>query len=303
MSAFLAAGLILVPVFGPFIAPFGVVPVLRFIASGQHGIMAWGWIAMVIAATIRIFPGSIGETAAQILPVYLLVVVLPSLTVEWWQKYGWSEGRWAALATLACVSVCLVMTAVYGDVAGPVATMANEFRIYFSQPLSEGYHSAGMSTAQIDQTMWFLERITGWIFPSLMVIYLLIVLFWVRPRLQLLGVKVETGTFEEYRSEEWLPVAFAATGIATLLLTGAARWVALNLLVTVLMLYFVHGLAIIRAHLARWIGRGWFVRWGVALLCLPMPLPVLVSTLGIADSFYQLRPQTSETGGNHEGHS
>jgi hypothetical protein len=69
------------------------------------------------------------------------------------------------------------------------------------------------------------------------------------------------------------------------------------------MLYFVHGLAIIRAHLARWIGRGWFVRWGVALLCLPMPLPVLVSTLGIADSFYQLRPQTSETGGNHEGHS
>ena len=121
--------------------------------------------------------------------------------------------------------------------------------------------------------------------------------------LQLLGLPMSTKSFEEYRSEEWLPAAFAVTGISTLLLSGTARWVAVNLLGAVLALYFIHGLAIIRAHLARWIGRGWFVRWGLVFLCLPLPIPVLVSTLGLADSFFELRPQVNETGGNHEGHS
>ncbi len=80
-------------------------------------------------------------------------------------------------------------------------------------------------------------------------------------------------------------------------LSGTARWVALNLLVSVLALYFIHGLAIIRAHLARWIGRGWLVRWGVAFVALQMPLPAVVALLGLVDAFRPLRPQPNEDGG------
>ena len=69
------------------------------------------------------------------------------------------------------------------------------------------------------------------------------------------------------------------------------------LLVTVLILYFVQGLAMIRAHLARWFGRGWLVRWGVVLLCLQIPIPLLVAALGVADSFHPLRPQVDDDGG------
>jgi hypothetical protein len=69
---------------------------------------------------------------------------------------------------------------------------------------------------------------------------------------------------------------------------------ALNALIAVLILYFVHGLAIIRAHLARFVGRGWLVRWGVVLLCLQVPLPLLVAALGLGDSFFQLRPRPPE---------
>jgi hypothetical protein len=65
----------------------------------------------------------------------------------------------------------------------------------------------------------------------------------------------------------------------------------------VLILYFVQGLAIIRAHLARWIGRGWLVRWGVVLLCLQGPIPVLVTALGVADNFHPLRPRVDDDGG------
>ena len=79
---------------------------------------------------------------------------------------------------------------------------------------------------------------------------------------------------------------------------GRPRWVALNLLIAVLLLYFVQGLAMIRAHLARWVGRGWFVRWGVAFMCIYPPMPMLVATLGVADSFFSLRPTASDDGGN-----
>ena len=70
---------------------------------------------------------------------------------------------------------------------------------------------------------------------------------------------------------------------------------AINILGAALILYFVQGLAIIRAHLVRFVGRGWLVRWGVALICLQVPpLPVLVVALGIVDSFHSLRPRPPE---------
>ena len=103
--------------------------------------------------------------------------------------------------------------------------------------------------------------------------------------------------FELYRGDEWLAAGFAVGGLGTVFLEGTPRWLAVNLLIAVLMLYFVQGLAMIRAHLARWVGRGWLVRWGVALLCLQGPLPLVVAALGIADGFFPLRPRIGDDGG------
>jgi hypothetical protein len=161
----------------------------------------------------------------------------------------------------------------------------------------ELYSALGLAEGEMELALDAAERVASWVLPSLPVIYLVVVLFWIRPRLALLGLPVEAVPFEEYRNDEWLPAVFAAAGIATLMLDGTARWFAVNVLVAVLILYFVQGLAIIRAHLARWVGRGWLVRWGVALLCLQMPLPLLVAVLGVADSFHPLRPRANDDGG------
>jgi hypothetical protein len=120
----------------------------------------------------------------------------------------------------------------------------------------------------------------------------------IRPRLPVLGFGLTVEPFERFRVDDWLAAGFAVSGIGTVLLRGTARWVAVNLLIAVLVLYFVQGLAMIRAHVARWIGRGWLVRWGVALLCLQGPLPLMVAALGIADGFYSLRPRPSDNGGD-----
>jgi hypothetical protein len=162
----------------------------------------------------------------------------------------------------------------------------------------EMYGALGFAEGEIELAFDVSERVIPWVLPGVVVAYLLLILFWIRPRIPMLGYPLEVAPFEEYRGEEWIAAGFAIAGLGALFLAGVPRWVALNLLIAVLLLYFVQGLAMIRAHLARWVGRGWFVRWGVALLCVMWPMPVLVTTLGVADSFFPMRPGPSDDGGN-----
>jgi hypothetical protein len=166
--------------------------------------------------------------------------------------------------------------------------------------IEESYRSVGVSTGELELAFDAVEILVPWITPSVPVAYLVLVVFWIRPRLPILGFPAPVAAFEEYRNDDWLAAGFALAGLGTLFLAGTPRWIAVNVLIAVLILYFVQGLAMIRAHLARWLGKGWLVRWGVALLCLQGPLPLVVAALGIADGFFELRPRTGDDGGKNE---
>lgn len=293
LSLVMVGILFLVPIFGLILAPLATVPVLHFQAQNPRGVLAWGPVVVILVAAVV---AGFGGIAGPLLGAYLVVVVLPVLSVAWWSEAGCAEGRWAALttavgavATLAAVAaLCAPQTPVEGAAAWIRSTVTEAEELSVTMGLSRGEMSLALDAA---------EQTASWVVPSFPVAYLVVVLFWIRPRLGLLGYGVPAGTFDDYRSDDWLPAAFAVFGGATLLLSGTAKWVALNLLMAVLILYFVHGLAIIRAHLARWIGRGWLVRWGIALICLQMPFPPLVVILGVADSFHSLRPRQNDEGG------
>jgi hypothetical protein len=160
------------------------------------------------------------------------------------------------------------------------------------------YREVGVPTGELELAFDTVGPAVPWVAPSLPIAYLIVVLFWIRPRLPMLGFPMGIEPFERYRGDEWLPLGFAVFGIGTLVLAGTPRWLATNLLIAVLMLYFVQGLAMIRAHVARWVGRGWLVRWAVVLLCVQGPLPLVVAAIGIADGFYSLRPRATDDGGN-----
>jgi hypothetical protein len=181
--------------------------------------------------------------------------------------------------------------------AGPVEGVATAMREAESDAL-EMYGAMGFAEGEIELAFDASAQVIPWVLPGIVVAYVVIILFWIRTRIPLLGFAVEVGAFEDFRGEEWLAAGFALSGLGALFLGDTPRWVALNLLIAVLLLYFVQGLAMIRAHLARWVGRGWFVRWGVGLLCVMWPMPILVTTLGVADSFFSLRPAASDDGGN-----
>ena len=294
VSLLLVAGVLVVPLFGLLIAPLGLVPVLHFQSDGSPGIRAWGWVVALLVAGSVI---GLGPFPLAVLAAYSLIVVIPALFVEIRAKTRWSEGRWISITVLAALAVVLMGVTAVTLPSGPVEGVAAAMRSAATDA-REMYGAMGFAEGEIELAFDASERFVPWILPSVIITYLIIVLFWIRPRIPILGYDVEVASFEDYRGDEWLAAVFALSGLGALFLGGTLRWVALNLLITVLLLYFVQGLAMIRAHLARWVGRGWFVRWGVALMCIYPPMPILVVALGVADSFFPLRPAASDDGGN-----
>jgi hypothetical protein len=294
VSLLLVAAVFALPFFGLIVAPLGLIPVLHFQSSGAPGVRAWGWV--VVMLVIGSMAG-IGPFPLLLLATYAVVVVLPAISVELRIRTGLGEARWIAATVMAGCLLVVVGVAIATLPSGPVEVIATAIRGAEAQA-KEMYGAAGVAEADIELAIDSMVHIVPWVFPSVLAIYLTIIVFWVRPRLPLLGYPFTVVVFEQYRGDEWLAAVFSLAGLGTLLLDGTARWLALNLLIAVLVLYFVQGLAMIRAHLARWLGRGWFVRWGVALLCLMWPMPVFVTVLGVADSFFPLRPAVSDDGGN-----
>jgi hypothetical protein len=294
VSLLLVAGVLVVPLFGLLIAPLGLVPVLHFQSDGTRGARAWGWVVAVLAAGSLL---GLGGLPIVLLAAYGLIVVIPAVSVELWSRVGWSEGRWAAVTVTCGLAALLAGMMVVTQPAGPVETVAEAMRSA-AVDAKEMYGAMGFAEGEIELAFDASERVIPWVLPSVVITYLIIILFWIRPRIPLLGYGVEVGAFEDYRGEDWLAAGFALSGLGAVFLGGTPRWIALNLLISVLVLYFVQGLAMILAHLARWVGRGWFVRWGVALMCIYPPMPVLVAAMGVADSFFSLRPAKSDDGGN-----
>lgn len=293
VSLFLAGSFVLLGPIALIVAPLAVIPVLRFEGDRGGSALVWGPVVVILVAVTS---AGGGVVALSVLVSYLLVVVLPTISVVVWRNTGCSERRWISVTVIAFALV-LVISVVVGTLPqGPVEAVSQWAR-QAVEDAGEFYNSMGLGRGEaqraMDQAQWFV----AWTLPSMLVFYVVSILFWVRPRLPLLGLGVPIEPFESYRSDEWLAVAFAVTGFGAVVLDGTPRWVALNLLLPVLALYFVHGLAIIRAHLSRWIGRGWLVRWGVAILALQMPLPAIVAMLGLVDAFRPLRPRLNEDGG------
>jgi hypothetical protein len=297
LALLLSSSLLLVPLLGLVIAPLGLVPVAQQVVAGRRSYTAWGWVVAGLAVLALMGVTLDGVPAGDFLLAYLLAVVLPIASIELWLAVGCTEGRWAALTTLVgSVSSSVVVVARVWPQA-PLEALATWWQdAAASIDSAEG--SLGVPSGQLELFFDTIAPVFPWFFATLPVAYLVTLLFWIRPRLPVIGLPLQVEPFERFRFDEWLAVGFAFCGIGALLLDGTPKWVAVNLLIGVLILYFVQGLAIIRAHLARWIGRGWLVRWGVALFCLQIPIPIVVAALGIADGFFSLRPRPSDNGGN-----
>lgn len=284
LSLAVFASLQLVPPVGVFVALLAPLPLLHFAASGRPSLIAWGWVAIALTGAFLLlhWPDLLIGVAG-----FLLVTVWPVVSIEAWVRRPWNTGRWLAIvATVAWAS----LVALFMAGAWPLAP-ADALREVMAKDLAanatmtEALGLGGAAAEAVTQAL----GVVAYLAPSLLALYVVAVALWSRPRLPLLGFPRGCEPFAEYASEEWLPVGFLLGGVAWVVAPEPARWLGGNMLFTVLGLYFIHGLAIIHFYLGRRLAGNRWVRVGVGVLCLQVPLAAVVSVLGLIDAFFRLR--------------
>jgi hypothetical protein len=110
-----------------------------------------------------------------------------------------------------------------------------------------------------------------------------------------------TGGFSNFRVPPIFAVFFVAAGGAAATLTGEGRRAAVDLLVPVLVLYFLSGLSIIAHFARRWI-RLQVLRAGLYVAASWPPFAAVTAGLGLFDWYFDFRRKADDKERDHEGH-
>ena len=291
-SLLVFASLPLLPILGVFLALLAPLPLVHVVAGGRTSFVAWGWVAVGLVSAVFLFRA---PWLVALCVGYLLVAVWPAVSVETWVRRQWSTGRWAAIVALVALGVVSVVVT-----AALWPTMPGEGLIQLFARLMAGASQLVKvlgEGAGGEELMARAMQVVAYLTPSMAAMYVLSGALWLRPRLPLLGLPRGSEPFPLYTSEEWLPVGFVVGGLGWVFAPEPYKWLAANLLVTVLGLYFVHGLAIILFYLGRRFGMNRWVRLGVVVLALQIPVALVFSALGLADTFFGLRRGGAYDGG------
>ncbi len=291
-SLLVFASLPLLPILGVFLALLAPLPLVHVVAGGRTSFVAWGWVAVGLVSAVFLFRA---PWLVALCVGYLLVAVWPAVSVETWLRRQWSTGRWAAIVALVPMGVVSVVVT-----AALWPTMPGEGLIQLFARLMAGASQLVKALGEGaggEELMARAMQVVAYLTPSMAAMYVLSGALWLRPRLPLLGLPRGSEPFPLYTSEEWLPVGFVVGGLGWVFAPEPYKWLAANLLVTVLGLYFVHGLAIILFYLGRRFGMNRWVRLGVVVLALQIPVALVFSALGLADTFFGLRRGGAYDGG------
>lgn len=291
-SLLVFASLPLLPILGVFLALLAPLPLVHVVAGGRTSFVAWGWVAVGLVSAVFLFRA---PWLVALCVGYLLVAVWPAVSVETWLRRQWSTGRWAAIVALVALGVVSVVVT-----AALWPMMPGEGLIQLFARLMAGASQLVKALGEGaggEELMARAMQVVAYLTPSVAAMYVLSGALWLRPRLPLLGLPRGSEPFPLYTSEEWLPVGFVVGGLGWVFAPEPYKWLAANLLVTVLGLYFVHGLAIILFYLGRRFGMNRWVRLGVVVLALQIPVALVFSALGLADTFFGLRRGGAYDGG------
>lgn len=304
LSAALAA---ILPPVAPYLLPAAAARVAR---AGREMKSP----AAVIPLAVAVLPfatafGLLGGSTGAILAATcaLAFVALPALGLV----AGASPGRrreelvWlsAALSGVGILGALLAVTLVKG--IDPGALLAVKLDVLRPE-LLDFYRQAGWTPETLSATGAAFDRmrdLVAWQLPGLVLagcaIHAALLVYAFGRRAGLEEAPLLPGSFATFRTPLAAAAAFIPAGALAALADGFASRAAITVLIPLGTLFFLRGMAIIRALLDR--GRvGLLIRAPVYVLAVQMPIPVLVAIGGLLDEFLDFRERFSrkeESGG------
>jgi hypothetical protein len=209
----------------------------------------------------------------------------------------------AALSGLGALGAVLAFTLAEG--VDPGAVLAGGLDALRPE-LIDFYRKAGWTEEALAATGAAFDRMRDlgvWQLPGLVlagcVLHAALFVYAFGRRAGLEDSPVEPGSFATFRTPLVAAVAFVPAGALAALAHGALSRAAVTVLIPLGVLFFLRGMAIIRALLDR--GRaGLLIRAPVYVLAVQMPIPVLVAIGGLLDEFLDFRgrfPRSEESDG------
>lgn len=307
LSGLAAAVSVVFPLAAPYLLPSAAARLTR--AGREMGSPA---AAFPVAAAVLPFATAFGLLAGgggAVLSagVALAFVVLPALGLV----VGGAGGRcreelvWlsAALSGLGALTGILLFTLSEG--ADPGAVLAAGLDAVRPE-LLDFYRKAGWTAEMLEATGAALDRMRDLVALQLAglvlagcVLHAALLVYAFGRRAGLSEDAVAPGSFATFRTPLASAAAFVPAGALAALAEGGLARAAVTVLIPLGVLFFLRGMAIIRALLDR--GRaGLLIRAPVYVLAVQMPMPLLVAIGGLLDEFLDFRgrfPRRDETDG------
>lgn len=202
----------------------------------------------------------------------------------------------AALSGVGVLGAILAVTLVEG--VDPGALLALKLDALRPE-LLDFYRKAGWTEETLSATGAAFDRmrdLVAWQLPGLVLagsaIHAAILVYAFGRRAGLDEAPLAPGSFATFRTPLAVAAAFVPAGALAALADGLAARAAITVLIPLCTLFFLRGMAIIRALLDR--GRvGLLIRAPVYVLAVQMPIPVLVAIGGLLDEFLDFRERFS----------
>jgi hypothetical protein len=284
------------PPVAPFLLPSAAARLARAGRQMRSPAGAFPLAAAVLpfATAFGLLGGGVGAVAAA--TCALAFVALPALGLV----AGATPGRrreelaWltAALAGIGALGALLALTVALE--ADPGALLARSLDAVRPE-LLDFYRKAGWSAETLEATGSAFDRmrdVVAWQLPGLVlagcVLHGALLVYAFGRRAGLDEAPLEPGSFATFRTPLAAAAAFVPAGALAALAGGGFGRAATTVLIPLGVLFFLRGLAIIRALLDR--GRvGLLIRAPVYVLAVQMPIPVLVAIGGLLDEFLDFR--------------
>ncbi len=291
------------PPFGLVLAPHAAARLGRAALESQR--LATGFILPALAVPVALALGALvvpdGAVVAAVLAI--IFVALPAVALFAAARDGRRRDR-VLLAVVALTGIgglAVLLGSAVATGRDPGAALAGRWAALVPEMLAT-YRSSGWSESSIATVARLFEfgrllieqQLPGLVLATAVIHGALVVYGFARGA-GLADADWSEASFSRFRTPLALAVAFVPVGLLAAVGGAELRGAALDLLLPLGVLFFLRGLAIIRALLDR--GRAGLVgRALVYLLVFQMPFPLLLALSGLFDEFVDVRTRLEKRG-------
>lgn len=265
-------------------------PVPAAYVAMRVGMLPAGAVVVCSGAALWGFGGPVAALT------YLLQYGVAALALALLLRRGqpWDRAAFGAVIVSLAIAA-LVVTVLVVDSGSNVDALVEQYVKTEIDKTATLYQDADLPAEQREEMAGFMEQVAGFLnraWPGLLVTFCgAMLLFTVQMLAALSRGQYLVGgpPFPFWKVPELLVWPLIGAGFVAFFTTGAPATVAINLLVVLLPLYFLHGLAIISFYF-NLKGISPLLRTiGYALVLLLNPLPLVVTALGVFDLWANFR--------------